>query len=495
MENPRIVLLRAVSTDEQAENDKESLKYQDRLNREHAARWHGVIVDDLLIDGKSRNYILWDDACRELEAFAQLNELIERKAFDILMCMDITRLGRTAALVTTIAALCERSGIRIYETSAPPASIDGPIGFDHRLLMLFKAGQSEHEVRKFAERASFGRQAQVKKGKHANRPPYGLKKAYRIKGDEVESYTVIDEEARPVIELFFDLYINHGLSQYQITREFNARKLLTPTGRQWDVKLIRIFLVNRWTYAGYVTWGRFSKHPEKAYRIKAEWPAIISEEMVRAAEVRMKEHAQKPKAAGRPHRFSMMMRCKQCGASMSTSEGKSKNGVTKVPGYICRMRCLKSYVRESVVIAALEEAIRYLQDYSRLDMLVGEMPPDEIDLDTLLDEARKSLESVNSERKRLTLAFTREAIELDEYEPLMADLKLRYAEIAARINELEDKIAATPTPEQRRQRLETIRDAGLDMLHHPDRAYANAWLRQHFIIYIDKNRVAQIHLY
>lgn len=268
------------------------------------------------------------------------------------------------------------------------------------------------------------------------------------------------------------------------------------TGLVWNPKLIRIFLVNRWAYAGYVTWGRFSKHPEKAYRVKAEWEPIITEELARGAERGMKERASKPKAAGRPHRFSMMLRCKLCGGNLSVSNNTSKilHG-KKITGYICRRRCPGSYVREALLLESTEAAIRYLQDRAQLDALVGEMPPEYEGLRVTLDEARKALAAITTQRQRLTVAYTREAIDIEEFELVMIDLKARYNEIAARVTELEDEVAATPTPDQRRTHLEEIRDRGTDMLHHPDMTTANAWLRQHFLIYILGNRIDQIHLY
>lgn len=490
MEQPRIVTWRAVSTEEQA--DKESLDHQERQNREHVARWGGVIVADLVVPGMSRNYILWDDVCRELDAFAQLDDLLRRKAFDILMCMDMTRLGRTAALVATLAALCERANVRIYETSAPPASLDGVASFDTRLLMLFKAGQSEQEVRKFVERSQFGRQAQVRKGKHISNVPTGFKRVYDEAGI---SRTVVDEEWRPIIELFFDLYVNHGRTMPQIAIEFNARGYLTAEGAPWTRDTIRTFMRNRWTYAGYTTWGMRSKSaPGKGFRTKAEWEPIISEGMVYAIEGVAKSRFGKPKAAAHPGRFSLVIKCDICKSTLSISRYQSRPGVVRM-GYICQRRCLHTFIRETVVIAAVEQAIMYLGDTVRLDQLVGETPIEYAGYADMLSEAIKARTAIERERKRLTQAYMRETIEIDEYEPMMAELKERYESVCASVVEWEDRVKETPTAERRRQHLEEIRDSGLTMLHHPDIMTANAWLRRFFVIYVKDNQVTSIHLY
>lgn len=495
-QQPRIAIWSAVSTEDQAGPEKESLDYQRRLNLEHVARVGGIIVADLIIPGISRNIELWEDACDEIPEFAQLDNLLKRKAIDILMCQDVTRLGRDRHLVLATARHCERAGVRIYETTSPPSNLDGPVSTaDWRLMLMVKAHMSEEEVRKFAERATFGRQAQVRKGKHANHPPIGLKKEKRLVNGEIEQFTVIDEAWRPQVELFYDLYVFHGRSQLAVAREFNERGYRTPNGRLWDAKTIRVFLKNRWAYAGYVTWGTWSKTPEKSFRVKAEWEPIISEEMARAAEQGMKERSQKPKAAGRPHRFSMMLRCKQCGYTMATCYNKSKLTGEQIPGYICRLRCKGTYIREVLIIAAVDNAIRYLRDDAQLEALVGETPPEHATNIELLEESRKALDAVAKERKRLTQAYARDTIDIEEYEELMADLKQRTIDLSAAITELEDQLAATPTADERRNRLLEIRDKGSEMLHHPDRATANNWMRRHFIVYVEKNDVSQIHLY
>src|SRR5687768_9734708 len=103
METPRIAVWRAVSTDDQAGPDKDSLDHQMRLNLEHVARWKGVVAARLEVT-ESRNILLWEEACEKLEAFAELDKLLHgpdknrpQRQIDILMCYDLTRVARTLA--------------------------------------------------------------------------------------------------------------------------------------------------------------------------------------------------------------------------------------------------------------------------------------------------------------------------------------------------------------------------------------------------------------
>jgi hypothetical protein len=352
-------------------------------------------------------------------------------------------------------------------------------------LMTLKGHLSEEEVRKFAERATFGRMAQVRKGKHANRPPAGLTQLY---GPTGEVTTVIDEAWRPLILMFYDLYLVHGRSQHAIAREFNARGMLMPgSDAPWDEGTIRVFLRNRWAYAGYASWGRW-ENSKKAFRAKAEWPEIISEEQARQAEAEMQRRSTMPRSIGAPQRFSMLGKCNVCGGTLTVS-GVAGHKHYKSTAYRCRNSCSGSHIREKFVDEAIRAAIVSLQDDANLEELIGETPENYTELTATLTAAQSALAAVATQRNKLTLAFMRDAIRLDEYEPMMAELKARHQDLAHTITTLEDEIANTPTAEQRRSHLEEIRDKGLAMLDHPDAVTANAWLRQRFMFVVDEHEV------
>lgn len=479
---PRIVTWRAVSSEEQAE--KESLDHQHRLNLEHVARWGGVVVAHLEVPGISRNIVLWEDACKQIEAYAALNELLERRAFDILMCYDVTRLGRDRALIVTTASLCERAGIRIYETASPPVSLEGPHSTaDSRLLLTLKGHMSEEETRKFAERSRFGRQARVKKGKHAGNPPYGYKRLYDNDG---VSYTVVDDERAVAVRLFYDLLLNHGRSLTLICAELNTLGYFSPQSKNpWVPGTLRQMLKNRWAYAGYTTWGTLSRHTpvEGVFRAKAEWEPLITEDMAREAEIQLKARSFAPRAVSSPYRFSMVARCGYCGGNIIVKNRAGKSGCIS-NRFACHNNCHGSATGDPEMMADIERLILNLGSQDFLESLIDETPDHYLSMAQRRDEAAKALDQVRAERKRLTLLFTRDSITLDEFEEIMAELQTRHDDLAHTVAELEQAIATTPTAETRRLRLQEVRDRGLDMLHHPDNKTANTWLRQHIVLYI-----------
>lgn len=117
----RVAIWAAVSSLPQAK--KVSLDDQLASGRDHAQRHGAQVVAELVVPGESRNIVLFEDACQRIDAYARLSALISTKSIDVLVYLDPSRLGRTAALVLTVAELCTRAGILLYETDNPPQSM------------------------------------------------------------------------------------------------------------------------------------------------------------------------------------------------------------------------------------------------------------------------------------------------------------------------------------------------------------------------------------
>lgn len=492
-EQPKIVTWRAVSTEEQVE--KESLDFQHQQNMLHVERWHGIVYEQLEIPGESRSIIRWDHACKLHHAFRRLDELLSMKPvpFNIFMCQDITRVARTASLAATFAALCEQAGVLIYETASPPGTIYGQVGTsDTRLLMLFKGHQSEQEIRKFAERSMFGRRARIKQGKHSGVPPYGYRRVFDGKGI---AHTEIDEDEAAVVRLFYEMYLEQGYTLRMMCDEFNARGIFSPrSNKPWVPGNIRQFLRNCWTYAGYTDWGSYQSKRIPAsefFRAKAEWEPIISDDTARRVTQLLKQRSQAPRSVTNPHRLSMVAKCGYCGSTITRVISAGKGGCA-TNRYVCVNRCTGSRIGEPEMTADIRAFIVALQDEAYLESLIEETPDHYASVKNRLEEVSKSLDKVRAERKRLTLAFTRDTISIEEYEAIMAEMQVRQEGLAHTVAELEEVLASTPTSEIRRSRLEEIRDSGIEMLEHPDNFRSNRWLRAHIELVIAGYKVSDV---
>jgi hypothetical protein len=68
----------AVSSLPQAK--KISLEDQLRTNKEHIERHGGALLAELVVPGESRNIVILEEACRRIEAYQKLYDMIEAKA-------------------------------------------------------------------------------------------------------------------------------------------------------------------------------------------------------------------------------------------------------------------------------------------------------------------------------------------------------------------------------------------------------------------------------
>ena len=105
----RVAIWAAVSSLPQAK--KVSLEDQLRVGRDHAAQHNAQVVAELVVPGESRDIVLFEEACRRIAAYEQLQGLINAKAIDVLVYLDRSRLGRTAALSMAVVELCKSAGI------------------------------------------------------------------------------------------------------------------------------------------------------------------------------------------------------------------------------------------------------------------------------------------------------------------------------------------------------------------------------------------------
>lgn len=500
---PRFVSWAAVSSLPQVE--KISLSDQLATNRQHAERWGGVIVEELIVPGESRSIVLFEDAARRMPAYARLRELIATRSFDVLVYLDRSRLGRKASLSMAVVELCAEAGIACYETSAPPSDLAAPgHGIDSQLVGAIKSVMAQDEITKFVKRSRSGKRGRVLSGKHVSVPPFGYMRVYDQAG---VVHVVPDPDAAPAVKLFYELYLERGMAVEAIGRELSARGYVSRRGKtHWIQSTLRQMLVNRWVYAGYTGFGHVAHRKrsgdgsspdnpgEGVTWAKAEWEPLITEDMARRAEEEMARRYRAPRAVSAVHRMSLVGVCDVCGATMVSNDSRYRRASGRKLGYVCKKRCRGGWVREIVMVDAIRSAIHALRDEAIFEAHMIETPGRVTAMQERLDRDSAALEAVRQQRKTLTLTYTRGTISQEEYEALMDELAAQLQTLERSVGELTHELAATDTAEDRRVALEELRDQGERYLDHPDLAVANRWLRGRFRLYIAANAVAAVEI-
>ena len=271
-----------VSSDEQRENQTIETQ-QDAL-----ARWLALqnatyeVVDWYLDDGVSGT-LPWE----ERREGSRLLSDARRKAFDVVLCYEVSRLGRDdfGRFIINLAFDLQKLGIAIISITE---NIDTRTE-DGRLLLLFKAGLAGYERATFARRSLDGTNHWAREGVWLGGiVPYGYqkigyKKTARIVPTE-EKLPGLDLSEADVVRLMYRMLADQGLSCFKIADYLNAmgvppayakdgREVLRdshgPEGKRkkttagiWRPSRIRNLVTNT-VYKGVHIYGKRSKKPRE----------------------------------------------------------------------------------------------------------------------------------------------------------------------------------------------------------------------------------------
>lgn len=166
----RAIIWCAVSTPEQAEDAKESLPAQEKELRALAERHKYEIVDVLIIPGFSRDYLdiyeFANDAAQQgIEAGLKLLYYMDdpnyrKPKFDVFLCRDSDRFGRTQSLLTRIAeTILVKMNLLIH------SQYDGLIDRPKARMFISMAGyRAAGAIDDLKDKRKFGMPARAKKG-------------------------------------------------------------------------------------------------------------------------------------------------------------------------------------------------------------------------------------------------------------------------------------------------------------------------------------------
>ena len=484
---PRFASWAAVSTLPQAK--KISLQDQLAVNREHIQRHGGELVEELVVPGESRNIVLFEDAARRMPAYARLHELIKAKAFDVLIYLDRSRLGRQASLSMAVVALCTTHGIAVYEVENPPASIDAARlqSHDDMLIGAIKSVGAEREVRKLQERHRAGMIGRIKDGQPANKLVYG----YRAQFDDVgNKEIVIDEPAAAVVRRIFDLYLaGHGTPH--IARSLNDDDIPAPMGGIWQPVNVRSILDNVRRYAGLTAVNRRSRTNRPYVEASAKWAPLIDAETLKRLEAERKFRRDSRRIVDTPYKLSGIVWCMDCQRRLVVQRVEPKKEGNLGPfQMVCPGHGGISYRR---VEAKLREKMESLND-ADLDSLTSNVDP----LDTLrtrIGELAAKLATFDDAIARADNAYVRGTMTLERYEAQLRRINEDSAEVETERAELEAMLVAETERGDQRQRLEETAQLGIAVLDDPDSVKSNAWLRTHVRVWVNvkEHKVYAVH--
>lgn len=303
----------------------------------------------------------------------------EKRAFDVVVCRDETRLGgdtfRTGQLVATLT----EHGQLWYYFTRERVRLDDAVS---KFMVAARGFSSEIEREKISQRTRENLERKARRGLVAGGKVYGYDNAPA--GDGAGKVRVVNAEQAAIVREVFARYAQ-GDGLRTIARDLNARGVDPPrAGRRgtgsWGPSALHEML-RRVLYAGRVEWGRSHKvyrggtktrtaeHPHELVSVEAPHLRIVNPDLWAAVQVRCGA-SNGSRRAGRPATYllSGILRCGSCGGPLTVINGR--DGYEPIKVYACcRRRDRGDTVCTSTLRRPVEAVDGAILDWVRREVL------------------------------------------------------------------------------------------------------------------------------
>lgn len=488
----RFVSWVAVSSLPQAK--KISLDDQLKTNREHIARHDGQLVAELVVPGESRNIVLLEEAAKRIEAYAKLRDLIAERAFDVLIYLDRSRLGRKASLSMTIVELCHEAGIITYEVESPPATLDLTTSHDDMLIGAIKSVGAQREIAKLQERHRMGMIDRTRRGKLPGGVPWGYVGHYAVDldGKRILQGIDVDPDVAPVIRtMMLDWYLVRGWGWERIGEELNALGVRTPQGVFWQKHNVQAIFRRVWRYAGWSEINRLGNRPYT--KARGNWTAILTDSEARAVETERERRRSARRSVSDTYLFSGCVWCAECGRRMiMATHVRNRPSKHVQKSLCCKSRHEHRFISENKVAHAMRAAVEFVQDEANWTVILDADTDHRPALQQQIADIEAQIERARSGLHRADDAFTAGTMDAERYRRQVTRLDAQIADYQAKVAQLQETITNYEHAAGRADRLRESAEVGMAMLEHTDIQLANAWLRGHFKIWAQGNQVVRV---
>jgi DNA invertase Pin-like site-specific DNA recombinase len=247
----RYAILAAVSTEQQAADDKVSLSEQETQARVRAtAKGWKETGGPYIIAGESRTrFINLRDAETEIPPIHELLEAAKRAEYDVLVIYDYSRLRE---LLDPVARSLGAYNVQIYSISQPvdpipPDQYDPYASDASNIIQTISGLTSRAEINALRRRWRIGVPRRIGKGLHPiGKPPYGYRKPPGRELDPSAPLVPDPVQAAQAVKVK-DMYLS-GQSIPQISAAMGL-----------SLSRVRVVLANPF-YAGLVRFGATQKH-------------------------------------------------------------------------------------------------------------------------------------------------------------------------------------------------------------------------------------------
>ncbi|GHV44255.1 recombinase [Clostridia bacterium] len=408
-----------LSRDDGGDAESNSISNQRDMLRQYAKDNGIVVKSEYVDDGISGTTF-------ERVGFQRMIEDIENKIVNVVLCKDLSRLGRNNAMVAYYTEIhFVENNVRFIAVND---GIDSALGDNE--IMGFKSVINEFYARDISKKIRSTFKTKAIKGQFVgSQAPYG----YRKDPDDYH-HLLIDPETEPNVKRIFAMAAE-GISPANISRIMSRDKILTPraytakrTGKylhshneefptDWNKSSVQMILRNR-EYLGHVVSNKSTtksfKSKKHLMRSEDDWIEVrdmhepIIDELTFDKVQRYVAVKHRANTATFENVFQGLLRCSTCGSNLAF---QNQQGRHKDANFCCNKyrryttHCTMHYIRYSILYKLVLQHIQRVAAAAKAH---------EGDLETFLLTIRDEKRDSGTERSRWELdTTTRRIRELD----------------------------------------------------------------------------------
>lgn len=393
------------------------------------------------------------------DSFIRMKEAIEQKKINMVITRDLSRFARnyiTAGYY--LEDYFKVNGIRFISVLDNVDTIE-----EENDIVPFKNILNEMYIKDCSRRSKDGlKQRMIRGSSIASKPPYG----YKFEKDHNGSIKTIklipsEDETTEVVKEIYNFYLQ-GWGVGRIASYLNSKGIKPPSARitnfafskfgLWTNNTILYILKNP-KYAGYMAQGRFKKisykvkkivkTPQEEWIIGGEFRGIVSKEIFKKAQ---NEIAKRSKGyrykTDKIHIFSGVLKCNECGGSMSYR--------TKYHGYKCTnsqmgaKRCTAHSIKEQylkeIIIEDLKQYVSKINkgiSYEKAKLMTSHKKS----ISSELDKINTNLQKLDMQFEKLYIDKLNETINERNFRMILENIQSKQNELIAekeKLAELEE---------------------------------------------------------
>ncbi len=390
----------------------------------------------------------------ERDSFIRMKEDIEHKKINMVLTRDLSRFSRnyiTAGYY--LEDYFKVNGIRFISVLDNVDTLE-----EVNDIVPFKNILNEMYIKDCSRRSRDGLKQRMLRGSSiASKPPYG----YTFQKSYIEKIKTIclipaGDETTEIVKEIYSLYLQ-GWGAGRIASYLNNKGIKPPSARLenfafskfglWNSNTILSILKNP-KYAGYMTQGRYKKvsykvnkvvkTPKEQWIIGEEFIGIISKEIFKKTQSEIQKRAKGYRYKDdRVHIFSGILRCHECGGSMSYRK--------KYKGYKCTnsqqgaKRCTahsikEDYLKETIIsdLKNYVSKINKAEIYKKAKSKVTKKKNKNSELDTI----QRELQKLDKQFEKLYLDKLEEIINERNFKKILENVQARQEKLVKRKEEL-----------------------------------------------------------